>query len=131
MIQTSFPDKRRDYRFPSWTVSIDYFKGRASKNTFQNLFIKGEEGPQRQDWFYFSTKKKQFQENQRLNIEAVFLVQELTILNPTHQLNGFGGRGPGGQNAPSRIIKHTAVGWDGVGSQIDMGWWCGGPPWSG
>ena len=38
------------------------------------------------------------------------------------QLNGFGGRGPGGQNAPSRIIKHTAVGWDGVGSQIDMGW---------
>ena len=38
-----------------------------------------------------------------------------------NQLNGFGGRGPGGQNAPSRIIKHTAVGWDGVGSQIDMG----------
>ena len=43
VIQTSFPDKRRDYRFPSWTVSIDYFKARASKNTFQNLFIKGEE----------------------------------------------------------------------------------------
>ena len=58
VIQTSFPNKRRDYKFPSWTVSIDYFKARASKNTFQNLFIKGEEGPQRRDCFNFFNNNK-------------------------------------------------------------------------
>ena len=58
VIQTSFPDKRRNYRIPSCAVSNDHFKGSASKNIFQNLSIIGEEGPQRQDWFNFFNNKK-------------------------------------------------------------------------
>ena len=58
VIQTSFPDKRRNYRIPSCAVSNDHFKGSASKNIFQNLSLIGEEGTQRQDWFDFFNNKK-------------------------------------------------------------------------
>ena len=58
VIQTSFPDKRRNYKIPSCAVSNDHFKGSASKNIFQNLSLIGEEGTQRQDWFDFFNNKK-------------------------------------------------------------------------
>ena len=35
VIQTSFPDKRRNYRIPSCAISNDHFKGSASKNIFR------------------------------------------------------------------------------------------------
>ena len=40
VIQTSFPDKQQNYRLPFCAVSNDYFKGKASKITIQNLSIK-------------------------------------------------------------------------------------------
>ena len=111
VIQTSFPDKRRNYRIPSCAISNDHFKGSASKNIFQNLSIIGEEGPQRQDWFNFFNNKKAIPGESALQHPSNISGSRTDHFKPKQNpLNGFGGRGPGGQNASSRIIKHTAVG---------------------